>query len=106
MPLASVRAIIEITRSLNDKANFTTQLKERENLLPNPNATGVIGVVVSHPRGLFDQECAPDWPKEHHVGDPPMTRLLDTKKKPDTNGIMAFIYFLSYIAQHGATSPR
>ena len=29
-----------------------------------------------------------------------MTRLLDTKNVPDTNGIMAFIYFLAQVAGH------
>jgi hypothetical protein len=104
VPLFAARAIIEIERTYKD--NLPQQLKDRRDLLP---AFGpVLGVVIDHPKPLFDQGlCAPDWLEnfKHQAGgyditkDPPITSLLNGGQ-PDTRGIMAFIYFLAQVAGH------
>ncbi|HEV8043093.1 MAG TPA: hypothetical protein VGP62_29710 [Bryobacteraceae bacterium] len=43
---------------------------------------------------------SPDWLKDYCLNnpeEPPVTRML-YKNEPDTNGIMAFIYFLAQVA--------
>jgi hypothetical protein len=97
VPFASARAIIEIKRTLSTPQKLSDQLCERRKLLPQRRQT--LGVVVSHPTGLFDRKCKPDWLSEPKR-DPPMTRLLDNDNHPDTDGIMAFIYFLAQVAGH------
>ena len=97
VPLAATRAIIEIKRTLSSRQDFLDQLQARRRLLPSREA--LLGVVVSHSAPLFDRECKPDWFLEHRP-DPPMTRLLDNDNRPDTDGILAFIYFLAQIAGH------
>jgi len=119
VPFYAARAIIEIKRS-GDRSELTDQLKKQRKLL---TARGpVLGVIVDHPQPLFDQaECSADWLRDFRYGtrraptpngrdkerltmydeakDPPMTRLLHGNS-PDTNGIMAFIFFLGQVAGH------
>ena len=108
VPFFAARAIIEIKRTCN-KGDLCEQLKKLRDLLP---AFGpVLGVVIDHPHRLFDQvPCTPDWLKhfKYEAGlqtryniakEPPMTSLLQGNQ-PDTDGIMAFIYFLAQIAGH------
>jgi hypothetical protein len=97
VPFATARAIIEIKRTLSDPTKLLDQLRERRRLLAQRRQT--LGVVVSHPTKLFDRECKPDWLSERRR-DPPMTRLLDNDNRPDTDGILAFIYFLAQVAGH------
>jgi hypothetical protein len=67
----------------------------------------VLGVMVNDnddPQPLFNDEHrpTPDWLQEHWLntpGVPPVTRIL-RNNKPDTNGIMAFIYFLAQVASY------
>jgi hypothetical protein len=102
VPLFAARAIIEIKRTCN-REQVTQQLKERRKLLPDFGP--LLGVVITHPQSLFDQECEPNWLAERETGEPPITRLLDANNMPDTNGIMVFIYFLAQVAGHsGLTS--
>jgi len=98
VPLFSVRAIIEVKRR-GSKGTLAKQLKERQQLLPNLRGP-VLGVVINHPRPLFDQECTANWLAERNTMEPPITRMLDADNSPDTDGIMAFIYFLAQVAGH------
>ena len=97
VPLAAARAIIEIKRTLADPQGLLEQLETRRKLVPRRRS--VFGVVVSHPSPLFDRECKPDWLSERRP-QPPMTRLLDNDNRPDTDGVLAFIYFLAQVAGH------
>ena len=63
----------------------------------------VLGIIAndnSDPDPLFNdvQRPSPSWLKEHSGG-PPVTRIL-CNNKPDTAGIMAFIYFLAQVASN------
>lgn len=97
VPMAATRAVIEIKRTLPARKDLLDQLRERRKLLA-PRGP-MLGVVISHPTPLFDRECKPDWLSERRP-DPPMTRLLDDANRPDTDGILAFIYFLAQVAGH------
>ena len=99
VPLFAVRAIIEVERRLNKK-RLERQLRDRLNLLPNPNSDRVLGVVISHGQPLFHEACRPDYLTGRTAVDPPTTRILGAHNKPDTDGIMAFIYFLAQVAGH------
>lgn len=91
----ATRAIIEIKRTVAEPQQLLDQLEPRRKLLARRGA--ILGVVVSHPNPLFDRECKPDWLSDQHPH-PPMTRLLDEDNRPDTDGVMAFIYFLAQVA--------
>ncbi len=96
VPNLCTKALIEIKRTLKRK-ELAAQLEQQQALVPGgPNR--VLGVVVSHPTSLFKLVCEPNWLQ--HTGTPQMTRLLDSKNKPDTDGVLAFIYFLAQIAGH------
>lgn len=98
VPLFAARAIIEVKRT-GDVAKLTEQLGERRKLLKHLDP--VLGVLVEHQQPLFEErDCTPNWLAEHDHGNPRITRLLDGYGKPDTNGIMAFIYFLAQVAGH------
>lgn len=102
VPLAAVRALIEIKRSISGKEDLTKQLLDRRRLVP----TGfLLGVVVSHSSILRDFECTPDWFTVRHktpagLKSAAMTRLLDADNQADTDGVLAFIYFLAQVAGH------
>jgi hypothetical protein len=103
VPLFAARAIIEIERKVSNKEKLIQQLKRRRQLLPTLDR--VLGIVINHPRPLFDEECKPNWLDERKTLEPPITRLLDRHNKPDRDGIFAFIYFLAQVAGHsGRTS--
>jgi hypothetical protein len=96
VPLASVRAVIELKRRIRSAPKLTQQLKRLERLArPAP----VLGVVLRHHSPLFERECTPDWLQQDH-SEPAVTRLLDRNHRPDTNGVMAYIYFLAQVAGH------
>jgi hypothetical protein len=106
VPLFAARAIIEVKRTggKDKREELTKQLNERQNLLPVSQMNFVLGVIVNDdgdPRPLFSDEHKPsrDWLEEHWLyrGVPPVTRIL-CNNEPDTNGIMAFIYFLAQVA--------
>ncbi len=97
VPLAATRAIIEIKRTLSDRQKLLDQLSERRKLLAQRKQ--ILGVVISHPTPLFNRACDPAWLSQHSP-EPPMTRLLDNANAPDTDGILAFIYFLAQVAGH------
>jgi len=99
VPLAAVRAVIEVKRTLSCKDQLLRQLQERRERVPTGH---LLGVVVSHSAPLLDCECTPNWLQERRA-EPAMTRLLDDNNKPDTDGVMAFIYFLAQVAGH--TTP-
>jgi uncharacterized protein DUF6602 len=98
VPVAAVRAVIEVKRSIPSAAALQQQLQERRKLVPNGF---LLGVVVSHSEPLRDFECAADWwTRRGSAAAPAMTRLLDSTNKPDTDGVLAFIYFLAQVAGH------
>ena len=102
VPLCSARAIIEVKRNGDKNEELTRQLEERGKLLP-AYGQPVLGVVITHSKPLFDRKCTPKWLAESNVEGPhgpPITRLLGTQNEPDTDGIMAFIYFLAQVAGH------
>jgi hypothetical protein len=99
VPVAAVRAVIEVKRTLSSKDQLLRQLQERREHIPT---CPLLGVVVSHSAPLLDCDCTPNWLKGRG-SKPGMTRLLDDKNKPDTDGVMAFIYFLAQVAGH--TTP-
>ncbi len=95
VPLAAVRALIEVKRSVPNPSDLAAQLEKRRKLLPSRGP--LLGVVLSHPRPLFDRACTPDWLADGR-SQVALTRLLDRRNTPDTDGIMAFIYFLAQVA--------
>jgi hypothetical protein len=97
VPFASAQAVIEIKRSVPDIHKFREQLRRQARVIPSGR---VLGVVVNHPTPLFEWECTPDWLKVVS-DDAPMTRLLHGNEA-DTNGVMAFIYFLAQVAGHNS----
>ena len=108
VPLFATRAIIEIKRTgkKSEREDLTEQLKKRQNLLPTMSQMNfVLGVILNDnddPQPLFNDEhmLTPNWLEEHWLrsaGVPPVTRIL-CNNEPDTNGIMAFIYFLAQVA--------
>lgn len=104
VPYFAARAIIEVKRT-GKREELAQQLIARRELLPAlPPA--VLGVIIDHPEPLFDQvECRANWLEHYKTEEPPMTRLLDGNM-PDTNGIMAFIYFLAQVAGHKSEVAR
>jgi len=71
----------------------------------------VLGVILNDnddPQPLFTDEHkpTPNWLEEHwrSAGVPPVTRIL-CNNQPDTNGIMAFIYFLAQVAAFKKWQP-
>lgn len=103
VPWYSARAIIEIKRSCTDVADLRTQLEHRRNNLLRKYRRNILGVVVSHPVSLFEDEANPKWLKDAKWDkDIPITRLLgDDPAQADTSGVLVFIYFLSQLAGHG-----
>ena len=105
VPNVSVRAIIEIKRSVSNIEHFKKQLKLRQNILAPQYYTKVLGVVVSHNSPLFPQNesVTPTWLQDAHLlwsSEPAKIRLLDAStNQPDTNEIFAFIYFLAQVAR-------
>jgi hypothetical protein len=98
VPLFAARAIIEVKRT-GEVAELAEQLNERRKLLPHLGP--VLGVLINHPQPLFgSRDATPGWLAEHDDGEPRITRLLDGNETPDTNGSMAFIYFLAQVAGH------
>ena len=107
VPLVSVRAIIEVKRTgtRSEREALTEQLKKRQSLLPTmSDMQFVLGVFVNdddaEPWFKDGRKPSPDWLEDYclnNPGKPPITRLL-YNNKPDTNGIMAFIYFLAQVA--------
>jgi hypothetical protein len=107
VPIFATRAIIEVKRtgSKAEREKLIQQLKERRQLLcTGSDMKFVLGVFVSdddpHPWFNDEGKLNPNWLENYwlqHPGQPPVTRLL-CKDKPDTNGIMAFIYFLAQVA--------
>jgi hypothetical protein len=114
VPFFAARAIIEIKRT-GTKTELAKELRDRRELLPFFGP--ILGVVINHPQPLFDQvACTSDWLKHYRTGqphatrynkakEPPMTRLLNGNVH-DTDGIMAFIYFLAQVAGHKNTMAR
>lgn len=108
-PLFAAKAVIEVKRtgSKAEREGLAEQLKKRQNLLPVPQMDFVLGIIVNDnddPQPLFNNERrpAPNWLEEHWLhsaGAAPVTRIL-CNNKPDTSGIMAFIYFLAQVAAH------
>lgn len=99
VPMFAVRAIIEVERTFNKK-RLGQQLKDRLKRTPIPRLDRVLGVVISHRHAQFEEDCNPNWLTERSALNPPITRILDGDNKPDTKGIMAFIYFLAQVAGH------
>jgi hypothetical protein len=111
VPLCAVRAIIEVKRTgtSGEREKLTEQLKNRRSLLPNMDF--LLGVFVDDddPQPWFNDERKPrpDWLEDYWLNNrrkPPVTRLLHNNT-PDTNGIMAFIYFLAQVALHKRSGP-
>jgi hypothetical protein len=99
VPIFSVRAIIEVKRTVADPLQLLQQLEDRRKLLTLLGP--VLGVVISHQSPLFTSSCSPDWLAHwNHEAAPPITRLLDSSNNADVNGVMAFIYFLAQVAGH------
>ena len=108
VPNFSVRAIIEVKRSLTNLNDLVDQLKFRKKYMPVEYNSNVLGVVVSHKEPLFHDEVNPEWLKKRSKNDdPPITRLLDQKTgEVDHNGVFAFIFFLSQLVGHGWTTKK
>lgn len=108
VPTFSVRAIIEVKRTCNDIPKLEEQLKERQKCLIPKLRNNVLGIVVSHPKPLFDGLLEPDWLKDRKWREKPaITRLLSNdSQEADVDGVFAFIYFLSQLAGHGYLSKK
>ena len=105
VPHFAARAVIEVKRKAPQQEKLAEQLRMcQESLRDN---APVLGVVVSHREPLFPEDRCDQYWLRSYLTDPelgtydrnqqPMTRLLDAKNKPDTSGIMAFIYFLAQV---------
>jgi hypothetical protein len=107
VPLFSVRAIIEVKRTgtKEERKALAQQLKQRRSLLPTMSDMDfVLGVFINdndkQPWFNDGHKPSPDWLKDYCLNNPdrpPVTRML-YNNEPDTNGIMAFIYFLAQVA--------
>ncbi len=105
VPLFSTRAIIEVKRTGTkpERRKLIQQLNERRRFLcTGSDMKFVLGVFVNDndPQPWFNDKLSSNWLEDYWVqnpGKPPITRLL-YNNKPDTNGIMAFIYFLAQVA--------
>jgi Domain of unknown function (DUF6602) len=107
VPLFSVRAIIEVKRTgtKSERQALVQQLRQRRALLPTmTDMDFVLGVFINdddaQPWFNDGRKPSPDWLKDYCLNnpeEPPVTRML-YKNEPDTNGIMAFIYFLAQVA--------
>lgn len=112
VPHFSVRAIIEVKRKESSQKNLAEQLEKLQARLDNYGP--VLGVVVSHPKPLFPKELCREFWLEDYKSDlgtyerdrQPVTRLLDAENKPDTDGIMAFVYFLAQVGGHTKHSQK
>jgi hypothetical protein len=98
----SARAIIEVKRSIGEEGRCRQQLRDQQHRLLSEYWSNVLCVVISHSVPLIKVPVRPDWPSQKTSGDEPeITRLLKTgSSEADTDGIFAFIYFLSYVARH------
>jgi hypothetical protein len=116
IPLFATRAIIEVKRtgSKAERENLIEQLRDRQKLLPAASLMNfVLGVIVNdndNPKPLFHNDCkpSPNWLEDywlHSAGVPPVIRML-CNDEPDTNGIMAFIYFLAQVASYQKRQPE
>lgn len=98
VPRASVRAVLEVKRSISKTATLEAQLEQIAKRVPERR---VLGVVVRHRARLFRGACKPNWFEDYPP--PAITRLLDTKGQPDRDGIMTLVYFLAQVAGHDRT---
>ncbi len=117
VPQFAVRAIIEIKRkgTKSERECLTEQAKERQHLLPTASQMDfVLGIILNDahdPHPLFDDDHrpAPNWLREHwqrSAGVPGLSREYSVITEPDTNGIMAFIYFLAQVAAFEPTISK
>jgi hypothetical protein len=97
----AARAIIEVKRSVPNVSRFQEQLNTQRMRLLSTYRRNVLGVAVAHSRPLFTHPLESDWvPNSPIQGPAAMTRLLSKKPpEPDTDGIFALLYFLSYVAR-------
>lgn len=95
VPYAAARAVVEIKRTCSEKM-LRDQLAKLRELVPSYR---VLGIVLSHPKALFDRVCRPDW-LTLEGNSLPLTRILDQDDQPDLDGIMAAIYFFAQLAGH------
>ena len=95
----AARAVIEIKRKTVKPVDaIRKDMKKLRKRLQPPYNYNVLGVLVDHESNPFPYEVNPDWLKKiDKTEDPPVTSIL-CKGQIDTNGIFAFIYFLSQIA--------
>lgn len=110
VPIVSARAVIEVKRSCDSAKKFDClqkQLGDRQNCLNDPYRRYTLGVVISHPKPLFKEMATPEWLEdEKYETEPAITRLLDSENHVDKKGFLAFIYFLTQIAEHQELSQR
>jgi hypothetical protein len=102
VPKLSARAIIEVNRRCSKLNDFREQLGRRKQCLLPQFCSNVLGVVASHNEPLFDRnDFKEGWMKDGKWRKiPVMTRLLSKESKDaDTDGVFAFIDFLSHVAK-------
>ncbi len=100
VPTQSVHAIIEIKRSCSDVNKLIEQLEKRRKLLRVNCRNNLLGIVIEHPKGLFDGVVQPDWLKDPKwLKNFALISFLN-RNIPNSNEIMAFVYFLSQVAGH------
>ncbi len=100
VPWFSVRAVLEVKRTCSAISKLERQLRKVQDRVPDWH--NVLGVVIRHSSPLFDVEVCENWQeKRRSIDRPAMTRLLDNKGQVDTDGLFAFLYFVSQIAGHG-----
>lgn len=101
VPLFSVRAIIEVKRTCDKISELEAQLRSQQEYLPRVHQKNVLGVVISNNRPLFSEKVEPDWLKNPKwLEKPAITRLLSNDNLADTDGVLAFIYFLAQVCGH------
>jgi hypothetical protein len=104
VPWWSVRALVEIKRSIGNTNQIRKQLGRLRERLLQEYRRNVLGVVVSHRSPLFEGEVNERWLSDPRWNDElPVIRLLSQNPlEVDTDGVLAFVYFLAQIAQLGS----
>jgi hypothetical protein len=101
VPTQCVHAIIEIKRTCSKIEDLVKQLEGRKKLLRVDCRKHLLGVVIRHSGPLFDGEVRANWLLDDRWRqDYPIVSLLSADTEPNSDDIMAFIYFLAQIAGH------
>lgn len=100
----AARGIIEVKRTMPAFRQSVEQLRQQRSRLLTTYQRNVLGVVVASRRNLSIPNVGPNWVSETDIAQPPpFVRLINRRTgQLDSDGIFAFIYFLSHVARNAA----